>query len=409
MVDSFLISQGGQEMPFHEVSRMDAKLEFVCLAAAPGANVRMLCRRFGVSPTTGYKWLDRYRQHGAAGLVETSRRPHHSPWRCDGRIEAAVLELRQAHPAWGGRKLRACLAGRGLPAVPAASTITAILRRHGLPTGVFGGGRADWTRFEHPEPNDLWQMDHKGHVAMADGARLHPLTVLDDHSRFAVVLKASADQRTAGVRAALVEAFRRYGLPRAIITDNGSPWGDGPGSPWTPLGVFLIDQGVRIAHSRPYHPQTMGKDERFHRTLKAEAMSGPPFQDLAAAARAFARWRQVYNHERPHEALGLQPPASRYQASPRPYRDTPEPIDYGPDDRVRRVQDGGCISFLGRQRRVPKAFKGRDVALRPTPDDGVYGVFYRHQAIATLDFSSETPDPQTVHHVSEHVSTISPV
>ena len=270
-------------MPFHEVSRMDAKLEFVRLAHAPGANVRMLCRRFGVSPTTGYKWLDRYREQGAAGLVEASRRPHGSPMRCDGQVEAAVLELRDAHPAWGGRKLRACLARQGVQPTPAASTITAILRRHGRPTGLFGGGRADWTRFEHPQPNDLWQMDHKGHVAMADGGRLHPLTVLDDHSRFAVVLKASPDQRTASVREALVEAFRRYGLPRAIITDNGSPWGDGPGSPWTPLGVFLIDQGVRVAHSRPYHPQTMGKDERFHRTLKAEAMSGPPFRDLCAA------------------------------------------------------------------------------------------------------------------------------
>ena len=396
-------------MPFHEVSRMDAKLEFVRLACVPGANVRMLCRRFGVSPTTGYKWLDRYGEQGLAGLKEASRRPHHSPWRCAAQMEAAVLELRGAHPAWGGRKLRACLLRRGLSEVPAASTITAILRRHGLPVGAFGGGRADWTRFEHEAPNDLWQMDHKGHVGMADGTRLHPLTVLDDHSRFAVVLKAAANQQTQSVREALTQAFRRYGLPRAIITDNGSPWGDGPGSPFTPLGVFLIDQGIRIAHSRPYHPQTMGKDERFHRTLKAEVMSGPPFEDLAAAARAFERWRQVYNHERPHEALGLQPPASRYQSSPREFREAPGPIDYGPDDHVRRVQDGGRVSFEGRLLRVPKAFKGRDVALRPTSDDGVYDVFYRHQKIATLDFTSQSTDHQTVHHVSEQVSTISPV
>ncbi len=249
---------------------------------------------------------------------------------------------------------------------PAPSTITAILRRYGEPVGAHGGGRADWTRFEQPRPNALWQMDHKGHVAMADGRRLHPLTVLDDHSRYALVLKACTDQRTGSVREALVEAFRRYGLPEAIITDNGAPWGNGPGQPFTPLGVFLIDQGIRIAHARPYHPQTMGKDERFHRTLKLEAMGGPPFADAPAAQKVFERWRAIYNHERPHEALDLRPPASRYQPSPRSYRETPEPIDYAPQDQVRTVQDGGRISFKGLTRRVPHAFKGRPVALRPS-------------------------------------------
>lgn len=396
-------------MPFHEVSRMVSKLEFVRLASVEGANIRLLCRRFGVTPTTGYKWLARYAERGAVGLEEKSRRPHRSPCRSDPGVETAVLAVRAKHPAWGGRKIRARLLQAGAEQAPAPSTITAILRRHGEPVGAHGGGRADWTRFEQPRPNALWQMDHKGHVAMADGRRLHPLTVLDDHSRYAVVLKACTDQRTGSVREALIEAFRRYGLPETIITDNGAPWGNGPGQPFTPLGVFLIDQGIRIAHARPYHPQTMGKDERFHRTLKLETMAGPPFADEAAAQTVFERWRAIYNHERPHEALGLQPPASRYQPSPRSYRDTPEPIDYAPQDQVRNVQDGGRLSFRGQIRRVPQAFKGRPVALRPSSAEGVYDVFYRHQKIATLDFSAKRHHPQPVHHVSEQVSTISPV
>lgn len=395
-------------MPFREVSRMDEKLEFVTLASGEGANVRELCRRFGVSPTTGYKWLSRHEAAGVAGLEDLSRRPHGSPWRTAPGLEAAVMEVRLAHPAWGGRKIRRVLERAGGPA-PAASTITAILRRSGVAVGEHGGGRADWTRFAHPEPNDLWQMDFKGHVALGRGGRLNPLTVLDDCTRYALVLGACADQRTGTVREALVEAFRRYGLPRAIITDNGSPWGDGPGSPHTPLGVFLIDQGVHVAHSRPYHPQTLGKDERFHRTLKAEVMSRPPFDDLAAAARAFARWRRVYNTERPHEALGLATPAERYRPSPRPYRETPEPFDYAPGDHVRRVQQGGWISYRGNGYRLPKAFTGRDVALRPTSREASYAVFYRHQKIADLDLSGANGDPQTVHHVSEQVSTMSPV
>lgn len=395
-------------MPFREVSRMDEKLEFIRLARAEGANVRQLCRRFGVSPTTGYKWLARHEAQGRAGLAEASRRPLSSPRRAPPEVEARVLAVRSVHPAWGGRKIRRVML-REEGAAPAASTVTAILRRHGVEIGAYGGGRADWTRFEHDSPNELWQMDFKGHVRLGDGGRLNPLTVLDDHSRYAIVLRACADQKTATVREALVDAFRRYGLPRTLITDNGSPWGDGPGSPYTPLGVFLIDQGVRIAHSRPYHPQTMGKDERFHRTLKAEAMGGPAYRNLDEAARAFERWRHVYNGERPHEALGMATPAERYAPSPRNYRETPEPFDYAPDDIVRKAQDHGFIHFRGRQLRIPKAFKGRRVALRPTAADGVFDIYYRHQKIAVLDFSSRNGDPQCVHHVSEQVSTMSPV
>ena len=395
-------------MPFQGVSAMDLKIEFVCLAGAEGANVRSLCRRFGISPTTGYKWLERYRMLGRGGLAEASRRPLSSPRRCDAEVEQAVLTLRERHPVWGGRKIAAVLERKGLEA-PAPSTITAILRRHGVEIGAHGGGAKPFVRFEHAAPNDLWQMDFKGHVAMADGRRLHPLTILDDHSRYCLTLGAGENQKTATVQGFLTAAFRRYGLPRTLITDNGAPWGDGPGSPYTPLGVFLIDQGIAISHSRPYHPQTMGKDERFHRSLKAEALSGPPFADFEAARRKLAVWREVYNRERPHEGIGMAVPADRYAASPREYREKVEPFDYAPGDALRRVQPGGRLSFAGRQLRVPKAFARREIALRTTNQDGLYEVFYRHQRIASLDFRTEKSDAQPVHHVCEQVSTISPV
>lgn len=395
-------------MPWEAMSKLDLRLEFVVEAGREGANIRLLCRRFNIAPKTGYKWLARFRSAGESGLWDQSRRPRSSPRRSQGEIEEAVLAVRAEHPAWGGRRIQRVLR-RGGTSAPAASTITTILRRRGQPMGLFGGGNPGWTRFEHPQPNDLWQMDFKGHVGLADGRRLNPLTVLDDHSRYAIVLRACADQKTQTVREALVGAFHRYGLPRTLITDNGSPWGDGPGSPFTPLGVFLIEQGIRIAHARPYHPQTMGKDERFHRSLKAEVLSGPPFGDLAAAAQALDRWRHVYNHKRPHEALDLAVPADRYRTSPREYRETPEPFDYAPGDLLRKVQDGGKLSFGGREKRVPKAFKGKQVALRPTADDGVYDVYYRHQHIAVLDFRNENSNAQPVTYVSERVLPISPV
>lgn len=399
-------------MPWEAMSKRDLRLEFVTAAVREGANVRLVCRRYGVSAKTGYKWLARFKAEGAAGLEERSRRPGASPRRTDEAVEAAVLAVRAAHPAWGGRKIRRVLeraGGSAAAAPPSPSTITAILRRNGVELGAFGGDGGDWTRFAHDRPNALWQMDFKGHVGLGDGRRLHPLTVLDDHSRFALVLEACADQRTNTVQNALISAFRRYGLPETIITDNGSPWGDGPGSPFTPLGLFLIDQGIRIAHARPYHPQTMGKDERFHRTLKAEALSGPPFADLDAARRALARWRTLYNHERPHEALGLDVPAARYAPSPRSYQERVEPFAYAPGDILRKVQHGGRISFAGRERRGPKCLHGRTIALRPTAQDGRFDLYYRAQFITALDFTDAQDQSQPVTHVSEQVLPMSPV
>jgi len=395
-------------MPFREVSRMDARLEFVMLASEEGANVRQLCRRFGISPTTGHKWLDRWRTAGTTGLQEQSRRPRTSPSRSVAAIEDAVLSVRAEHPAWGGRKIARRLKDLGWEAVPAPSTVTAILKRHGVELGMFGGGQSAFVRFERERPNELWQMDFKGHVAMHTG-RLHPLTVLDDHSRFSVVLAACANEQTETVQQHLVAAFRRYGLPERLITDNGSPWGDGPGSPFTPLGIWLIEHGIKVSHSRPYHPQTMGKDERFHRSLKAEVLSASAFADIAAAQRAFERWRIVYNTQRPHEALELAVPASRYQPSLRDYVETVTPFEYAPNDVVRRVQQGGHVSFLGRNLKVPKAFRGKDIAFRPTTQDGLFDVVFRTQTIATVDIRPLDGSLESVHDVSEHPSTISPV
>ena len=394
-------------MPFTGVSAMDRKKEFVRLALADDVNRRELCRRFGVSATLGYRLLARYLAEGEDGLQERSRRPLSSPGVTSSDMEAAVLQVRAAHPAWGGRKIAAVLKRQGLQP-PAPSTVTQILRRHGVELGAFGGGAAAFIRFEHPRPNDLWQMDFKGHVALRSG-RLHPLTVLDDHSRFCLVLAACADQRTGTVKDRLTDAFHRYGLPWRMTMDNGSPWGNGPEDPYTPLGVWLMEQDIRIGHSRPYHPQTQGKDERFHRTLKAEALAGPPFEDIGHAGQALDRWRSVYNLERPHQAIGMLTPVQRYAQSPRPYRETLQPFDYAPDDHLRRVQQLGRFSFKNQAFKVPKAFAGKTIALRPTQIDGHYLLVFRTTLISSIDLASPMDHPQPATDVSEHPSTMSPV
>ncbi|MDO9471433.1 MAG: IS481 family transposase, partial [Caulobacter sp.] len=333
---------------------MDRRTEFCRLGLMAGANVRELCRRAGISPQTGYKWLGRFEREGEAGLADRPRRPLSSPGRTTGEVEALVLAVRRDHPAWGGRKIRKVLEVDGLADPPSASTITAILRRHGLLDGARAGLPRDFIRFEHPQPNDLWQMDFKGHIGMEEG-RCHPLTVLDDHSRYALEIGACADEQTATVQSRLEAVFEMYGLPRRILADNGPPWGTGGGGVHTRLTIWLLDLGVTVSHGRPYHPQTQGKDERFHRTLKAEVLDGRTFADLSRAQAAFDRWRPIYNSRRPHEALGMATPASRYRPSQRSMPDSIPPPDYEPQAQVRSVHDGGWINFKGRRVPCPHA------------------------------------------------------
>lgn len=385
-------------MPWSEVSVMELRMEFVMLASQPGANVAGLCRRFGISRKTGYKWLDRAASGGPA-LSDRSRRPRSSPHRTAEEMEAAVLAVRSEHPCWGGRKIARRLRDLGGTAVPAPATVTAILRRHGIALGP-ASTTGPFQRFERAQPNALWQMDFKGHFALASG-RCHPLTVLDDCSRFNLCLAACDNEQSAIVQGHLRSAFRRYGLPDWIIADNGSPWGNGPDTPYTPLGVWLLRLGIGVSHSRPYHPQTLGKEERFHRTLKAELLAGPPFGNLYHCQQAFDRWRRVYNCERPHQALDMDVPATRYRPSARSFPETLPPIEYGPEHKVRRVQQQGWISFKGKDFRLPKAFAGYPVGLVPTTNDGIWHVIFASRHIADLDLRNGSS--KTVTHVSEHL------
>lgn len=373
-------------MPWQEVSTMDQRREFVALATVEGANRRELCRRFGISAQTGYKWLARAASAEAEWYVDASRRPRQSPRRLTTAAEAAILAVRDAHPAWGARKIACCLARAG-QTVPATSTIHAVLARYERIAPSDRPHQATG-RFEYPAPNLMWQMDFKGKFAMAGASYCHALTVIDDHSRFLLCLTACANEQRLTVQPCLSDTFRRYGLPEALLVDNGTPWGDGPGRSWTQLGVWLLKLGVDVIHSRPYHPQTRGKNERLHRTLKAEVLALNRFRDLPQAQRAFDQWRPIYNTVRPHEALGQQVPASRYAVSPRPMPERLPVIEYQPGDIVRRVgTTKSFISFKGRLWKVPGAFAGERVALRPTDQDGRYGIYFAAKRIAKIDLN----------------------
>jgi transposase InsO family protein len=374
---------------------MSLRLEFVTLARHENANIAELCRRFGISRETGYKWLRRFEEAGAGGLKDQSRKPHASPGRMGEPVREQLLALRAAHPAWGPRKLRRRLQDLGVEGLPARSTIGTLLQRAGCIDAQAGVGHQSCRRFERARPNELWQMDFKGHFALSRGGRCHPLTVLDDHARYLLCLQACARENDATVRPHLQDLFTRYGLPESLLCDNAPPW-SGCGGQWTALAIWLVRLGIRVLHGRPYHPQTQGKEERFHRTLQAEVLSRTDLHDLAHSQEVFDQWRPLYNHQRPHEALGLATPATRYAPSARPLPPTLPPIEYSPGDLVRIVKTKGELTWRNRTYYLGQGFARQPVALRPTSTDGLLEVFFCHQRLGWIDL--QTPPAKSKHH-----------
>jgi transposase InsO family protein len=376
-------------MPLSEVSVMHQKHDAVDAVRTGGRSVTAVAREVGVSRQTVHRWLAAVARDGVAGLVPRSRRPHTSPTRLDPVVAAAVLALRDTHPAWGAAKLLAVLA-RDQPDLtahwPAASTVTRLLRAHGRIDPAVSAAHRRWQRFEAPAPNALWQMDFVGPIPTAAGP-VQILTMLDDHSRALVGLVACPDQRTATVQAALTAVFGTTGRPDAILCDHGSPWGDAPDTLYTRLTAWLLRCGIPVWHGRPYHPQTRGKVERLHRTLRAEALApAGPVADLAALQALLDAWRETYNRRRPHGALGHAVPASRYRPGTGIDVASLAPLTLPPGLETRKVTDPGVIGYRGRTCRIGRAFIGDAVALDPGPD-GRTIVYWGPHAIGVLDLT----------------------
>jgi len=369
---------------------MSERKEFALFAMKNELPMKQLCDRFGISRKTGYKLLARFKKDGEAGLAELSRRPSHSSFKTPPDMEKHILSIRAEH-TWCGRKIRTFLVKRGIAKVPSASTITAILHRNGCISKEESSKRDAFIRFERPEPNDLWQMDFKGYFE-TEACRCHALTVLDDHSRYNLCLQACSNQRKETVQSHLITVFRRNGMPWQMNTDNGPPWGSELGE-YTFLSMWLIRLGINVSHSRPFHPQTNGKDERFHRTLNAEVIQGKRFKSLEHVQESFDRWRPIYNCERPHEGIDDNVPIDRYHPSNRPYPEKLPSIEYGPGDIVRKVCQGGIVSYKGHSIHIPKFLKDEYVAIRMTVEDGIIDLFYARQRLKRINLRTmETCD-----------------
>lgn len=377
-------------MPWKATTTVDQRREFVTLAAQGDIPFRTLCRRFGISPTTGYKWRARYAAAGEAGLAERSRRPHTSPNGTAPEIVERIRVIAMANPAWGGRKIRHWLLRAGDADVPAASTITALLARDGLRPRDQPAPRPV-IRFEAEAPNHRWQMDFKGWERSRTG-RITPFTVLDEYSRFALVLEHTAAGTGEAIQALLTDGFRRYGLPWQLLADNGPPWGSSRPRTLTAMDVWLLRLGIRPLHGRPLHPQTQGKIERFHRTLAREVFQLETFASPAAAQLALEAYRIRYNHDRPHAAIAGQVPADRYALSPRPFPEVLPPIEYDDEAAVCLVSAGGDVRYAGRRLFLTEALRGLPVGVYPTRTDGVVQLRFCSRIITTIDLRTRAPD-----------------
>lgn len=371
-------------MPWLETDVRDQRIRFVIAASHPDANVTATCRAFGISRTTGYKWLDRHTDaRSVVALADRSRRPHRSPRRTDASLTARVIALRDEY-GWGGNKLAAMLAREGRTLAP--RTIDRIIAREGLTRPDASPSPAP-ARFTRAAPNDLWQMDAKGYYPLAQHRRCHPLSVLDDHSRYAVGLYALPTLQQDGVRAVLLDCFERYGVPAAMLMDHGTPW-------WAPtnaaglstLSVWLLKQGIQLLHGRVRHPQTQGKVERFHRTLGERLRWWGVPRDLRGFVTALAAFRDEYNERRPHAALGQQPPARHFQPSRHPYQPQPRAWEYPSGSDVHRVDRNGMIHYHGRRFFIGDALIGEDVACVPLAPRVL--VLYRRMYVRELQLQS---------------------
>lgn len=365
-------------MPWKEKTVMEQRKEFI-EQAAECTNFSALCREYGISRKTGYKWLNRFREDGS--VSDRSRRPKHPHAKTAPVIEAAVLAMREENPSWGGRSIHAVLEADGIKGLPSAKTCSNILKRNGCIKPEESLKHRAYQRFEREQCNSLWQTDFKGDFGLLDGSRCYPLDILDDHSRFCIRMEPK--NSATGVKESFIQAFQEYGLPDAILSDHGSQFAGFKGG-YTHFERWLMDLDILPIHGRIMHPQTQGKIERFHRTMKAELLR-EPFLDLKDAKKHFARWRWKYNEIRPHSALNMKTPASVYTPSKRLLFE-PKPYEY--TGHVCKVNNWGYLRFGPVQLFLSETMANTYLEVVPASDD-TFSVRYRNFQIALIDANAK--------------------
>lgn len=368
-------------MPWKEKTVKKLREEFIA-AAATEKNFSRLCRTFAISRPTGYKWLAR--AAAGQGLEDGSHCPQHVPGKTPQPVEELILAVRGDNPEWGGKTILKVLENRGYTDLPCVKTANNILKRNGCIDELESQKRKAFQRFEREQCNQLWQTDFKGDFPLGDNTRCFPLTILDDCSRYSLAICNKLN--ASGIKDNFLTVFRQYGLPDAILSDNGAQFSGFRGG-YTQFERWLMDLDVRPLHGRIMHPQTQGKIERFHRTLKNELLKHHSFSDLADADKHIQDWRVKYNEVRPHEALGLRCPAQVYITSTRAYPERIPPYEYSGRYRLVKVNNWGYLRFDSIRVYLSETMADTRLEIRPT-EENTFAVCYRNYRIAEVDAST---------------------
>lgn len=374
-------------MPWKETRVMDQKIQMISNWLSGEYNISELSQIYGVSRKTLYKWINRYELDQDNGLQEWSRIPLNMPRSTPTEVVSQILNCKSQHEHWGARKILAWL-GHHQPegTWPAASTTNEILKRHGM---IHARKKRHHTPpyskpFLHSNrPNDVWCADFKGHFRLGEGRLCYPLTLTDSYSRYLLGCWGLGHPAYLLTRANLELAFREYGLPAAIRTDNGTPFASVGIGGLSRLAVWFIKLGILPERIEKSHPEQNGRHERMHRTLKAEAIR-PPRKSFAEQQRAFDRFRESYNEERPHEALGQKTPGSFYQKSSRCYPDRLPGIEYPSSYKLRQVRHNGDIKWRGLELYLSHTLTGELIGLTPI-DTGIWKIYYSFYPLGLLD------------------------
>ena len=370
-------------MPWEEKSVNQMREEFVKRVLAGEKSKSALCREYGVSRPTGDKWISRYL--GGDELKDQSRRPLSSPGKTSDEVVDRIIAIRTAHPAIGALKLHRMLENRGCTGLPCAKTVNNILKRNGLITREASSAATPYLRYEKQYPNEMWQADYKGHFAMKNGERCHPLNIIDDHSRFSLCCKALRSETLLEIQPVMIRLFEEYGMPFSLLCDNGNPWGTVQSTGFSRFEVWMMEHGILVLHGRIRHPQTQGKNESFNRSMKKELLKHISVNDFKDAQGHFDSYREFYNNERPHHALQLDTPSSRYVKSEKQYDPRVREWDYPNGCRRRTVKESGYVTYGGQGYFLSEAFGGKEIAVRESHIPGCITLFFRQFRIGRID------------------------
>lgn len=374
-------------MPWKDKTVEEKREDFVLRVLSREKSKSALCREYGISRPTGDKWIKRY--NNGEELSDKSRRPFHTANRISQEVEDTIVSARRKEPAIGARKTKRMLESNGL-IMPAMSTINEVFRRNGLITKEASQAATPYVRFEKEAPNEMWQADFKGDFEMGDKNRCHPLSIIDDHSRYCINGDAKTNQQLLSTKESFIRAFETYGLPFSLLCDNGTPWGSSQSTSITKFEVWLMELGILTMHIRPKHPQTQGKVERFNGSYKQERLKFYTPKNIADAQLCREEYARFYNNERPHAALDYDAPIKRYCHSSRLYDNIIRPWEYDSDAVVRKVKSSGYLTLSGRGFYLSEGLNEKEVAVVPTDDDGVFNILFRQFRVAKLNLNTNT-------------------